>query len=81
MKITIIAYGIAIMIISALVHYAVQAGVNSCNSMEGIVKEYTSQDYVTGCHTLTYIQIGSIVFGLVGAAVIIFGIIRKQKTN
>ena len=81
MKITTIAYGIAIMIFSALIHYVVQAGVNNCNSMEGIVTSYTSQDYATGCHTLSIIQISSIVAGLVAAGIVIWGIIRKQKMN
>jgi len=81
MKITTIAYGIAIMIFSALIHYAVQAGVTHCNSMEGIVTAYTSQDYATGCHMLSIIQISSIVTGLVGAGIVVWGIIRKQKMN
>ena len=79
MKITTIAYGIAIMIFSALIHYVVQAGVANCNSMAGIVTTYTSQDYATGCNTLSIIQISSIVTGLVGSGIVIWGIIRKQK--
>ena len=81
MKITTIAYGIAIMIFSTLIHYVVQAGITNCNSMEGVVTSYTSQDYATGCHTLSIIQISSIVTGLVGSGVVILGIIRKQKMN
>jgi len=81
MKIITIAYGIAIMIFSALIHYVVQAGVTNCNSMEGIVTAYTSQDYATGCHTLLIIQISSIVTGLAGSGIVIWGIIRKQKMN
>ena len=81
MKITTISYGIAIMICSALIHYVVQAGVTNCNSMEGIVTAYTSHDYATGCHTLSIIQISSIVTGLIGSGIVIWGIIRKQKMN
>lgn len=81
MKITTIAYGIAIMIFSALIHYVVQAGVANCNSVEGIVTSYASQDYATGCHILLIIQFSSIVTGLVGAGIVVWGIIRKQKMN
>ena len=81
MKIMTIAYGIAIMVFSTLIHYVVQAGVTNCNSMEGIVTAYTSQDYATGCHILSIIQISSIVMGLVGSGIVIWGIIRKQKMN
>lgn len=79
MKVTVVAYGIAIMIFSALIHYVVQPGITNCNSMAGIVSTYTSQDYATGCHTLLNIQIGSLVTGLAGAGVVIYGIIRKTK--
>jgi hypothetical protein len=79
MKVTTVAYGIAIMIFSALIHYVVQAGITNCNSMAGIVSTYTSQDYATGCHALLNIQIGSLVTGLAGAGVVICGIIRKPK--
>ncbi len=80
MKITIISYGIAIIIFSALIHYVIQTGIENCNSMTGIVSTYTSQDYATGCHTLSIIQIGSIITGLAGAGVVIWGIIKKPKT-
>ncbi|MGI0072346.1 MAG: hypothetical protein ACREA3_00845 [Nitrosotalea sp.] len=79
MKVTTVAYGVAIVIFSALVHYVVQAGINNCNSMAGIVSTYTSQDYATGCHTLLNVQVGSLISGLSGAGVVIWGIIRKSK--
>jgi len=81
MKITTIAYGIAIVIFSSLIHYVVQAGVTNCNSTEGVVTAYISKDYAIGCNTLSSIQMGSIVMGFVGAGVIMWGIIRKQKMN
>ena len=80
MKITIVSYGIAIIIFSALVYYVVQAGITNCNSMAGIVSTYTSQDYAKGCSTLSNIQIGSIITGLGGVGIAICGIIKKPKT-
>ena len=80
MRITIVSYGIAIIIFSALVNYVVHAGVVNCNSMAGLVSTYTSQDFATGCHTLMNIQIGTIVAGIVGAGISICGIIKKPKT-
>lgn len=79
MKLTTVSYGIAIAIVSALLHYAVQAGIDNCNSMAGIVSTYTSQDYATGCHTLLYIQVGSLISGIAGAGVVILGIFKKPK--
>jgi hypothetical protein len=79
MKVTTVAYGVAIMIFSVLVHYTVQAGISNCNSMAGIVSTYTSQDYATGCQTLLNIQIGSLISGFGGAGVVIWEIIRKPK--
>jgi hypothetical protein len=79
LKLTIIAYGIAIMIVSALFHYVVQPGIDHCNLMTGIVSTYTSKDYATGCHTLLNIQVGALVSGVGGAGVVIWGIIRKSK--
>jgi len=79
MKLTTIAYGIGIVIISTLIHYATQSGIDNCNSMAGIVSTYTSQDYSTGCHTLSIIQIGSLVTVLAGTGIVISGIIIKQK--
>jgi len=74
------SYGIAIIIFSALVNYSVHVGVVNCNSMAGLVSTYTSQDFATGCHTLMNIQIGTIVAGVVGAGIAIWGIIKKPKT-
>ena len=79
MKVTTVAYGIAIMIFSVLIHYVVQAGITNCNSMAGVVSTYISQDYAMGCHTLLSVQIGSLVAGLGGTGVVIWGIIRKPK--
>ncbi|MGB9002449.1 MAG: hypothetical protein WCC52_01415 [Nitrosotalea sp.] len=81
MKIITISYGIAIMIISSIIHYLVKPGIDNCNSMGGMVSTYTSQDYATGCQILTNIQTISIVTGMIGAGVIVFGILRKPKSN
>jgi formate/nitrite transporter FocA (FNT family) len=79
MKVITVVHGVAIMIFSALVHYVIQAGIANCNSMAGIVSTYTSQDYATGCQTLLNVQMGSLISGIVGAGVVIWGIIRKPK--
>jgi len=79
LKLRIIVYGIAMTIVSALLHYVVQAGIDNCNSMAGIVSTYTSQDYATGCHTLLYVQISSLISGIAGAGIVILGIFKKQK--
>ena len=81
MKITTIAYGIGVMIVSALLHYGVQPGIDNCNSMTGIVSRYISQDYSAGCHALLYVQIGSLASGFGGAGIVIWGIIRKSKIS
>ncbi len=78
-KLTAVAYGAGIMIVSALIHFAVQPGIDSCNSMAGIVLTYTSKDYSTGCHTLLTIQLGALASGLTGAGVVILGILGKPK--
>ena len=80
MRVTIISYGIAVIIFSVLIHYVVQPGITNCNSMAGIVSTYTSQDYSIGCHTLLNIQIGSILTGFVGVGIAIWGSIKKPKT-
>ncbi len=69
------------MIVSALLHYVVQPGIDNCNSMAGIVSTYTSQDYSTGCQTLFDIRIGSLASGFAGAGIVILGIIRKPKIS
>ncbi|MGI0047636.1 MAG: hypothetical protein ACREBB_10695 [Nitrosotalea sp.] len=79
LRITTASYGIAIVIISAIMHYLAQPGIESCNSMSGIVLSYTSQDYSEGCQILSNIQTGSMFTGIIGAAVIIFGILQKPK--
>ena len=79
MKIITISYGVAIMIISSIIHYLTKPGIDNCNSMEGIVSTYTSQDYATGCQILLNIQTISIVTIAIGAGVIIFGILQKPK--
>ena len=79
LKLTTISYGIAIVIISALFHYVVQSGVDRCNSMAGIVSQYTSKDYDNGCKALFNIQLGSLFSGLTGAGIIISGILRNPK--
>jgi hypothetical protein len=79
LKLTTIVYGIGIMIVSILIHYAIQPGIDNCNSMAGIVTTYTSQDYSIGCHVLLNIQVGSLASGIVGAGVVIWGILRKAK--
>jgi hypothetical protein len=76
-----IAYGIAIMIISAIIHYLVKPGIDSCNSMVGIVSTYTSHDYATGCQILSNIQTISAITGIIGAGVIVFGILQKPKSK
>lgn len=79
MKIITISYGIAIMIISSIIHYLTKPGIDNCNSMGGIVSTYTSQDYAVGCQILSNIQTISIVTITIGAGVIIFGILQKPK--
>jgi hypothetical protein len=79
LKLTTVVYGIAIMIISAILHYSVQSGIDNCNSMAGIVSTYTSNDYGIGCHTLLYIQGGSLISGLAGVGIAIYGIVGKPK--
>lgn len=79
MRIATIAYGIGIMVVSAILHYVVQPGIDNCNSMAGIVSTYTSQDYSIGCHTLSNIQIGSLASGFGGIGIVICGVIRKSK--
>lgn len=69
------------MIISAIINYLVKPGIDNCNSMNGIVSTYTSQDYSTGCQILSNIQTISIVTGIIGAGVIVFGILRKPKSK
>jgi len=81
LKIITISYGIAIMIISSIVHYLVKPGIDNCNSMDGIVSTYTSQDYAVGCQILSNIQTISIVIGILGAGFIVFGILRKPKSK
>ncbi|HJU13869.1 MAG TPA: hypothetical protein VJ792_05375 [Candidatus Nitrosotalea sp.] len=81
MKVTIISYGIAILIIAALVHYLTLAGIESCNSMTGIVSTYTSKDYAQGCRILSNIQTAAIGFEVAGSGIAIFGIIRRSKSK
>lgn len=69
------------MIISSIIHYLVKPGIDNCNSMSGIVSTYTSQDYAIGCQILSNIQTISIVTGIFGAGVIVFGILRKPKSK
>ncbi len=67
------------MILSSVIHYLANPGIENCNSMGGIVSTYTSQDYALGCQILSNIQIMSITTGIIGAGVIVFGILRKTK--
>lgn len=67
------------MIISSIVHYLVKPGIDNCNSMGGIVSTYTSQDYAIGCQILSNIQTTSAIIGILGAGIIVFGILRKPK--
>jgi hypothetical protein len=80
-KLTIIVYGVGIIIVSSLIYYVIQPGIDNCNSMAGIVSTYTSQDYATGCHTLLNLRIGSLTTGLIGAGILVYGIIKKPKIN
>lgn len=67
------------MIISSIIHYLVKPGIDNCNSMGGIVSTYTSQDYAIGCQILSNIQNMSIITGIIGAGIIVFGILQKPK--
>ncbi len=67
------------MILSSVIHYLTNPGIENCNSMNGVVSTYTSQDYALGCQILSNIQTISIVTGIIGAGVIVFGILRKPK--
>ncbi|MGI0101015.1 MAG: hypothetical protein ACREA7_00280 [Nitrosotalea sp.] len=79
MKIITISYGVAIVVISLIIRYVVKPGIDNCGSMGGIVSTYTSQDYATGCQILSNIQTMSIVTGIIGTGIIVFGILRKTK--
>ncbi len=79
MKITTISYGIAIIIISAIIHYLTLAGIANCNSMSGIVSTYTSKDYALGCEILSNTKIGAIAGEVSGVVLIILGIFQKPK--
>ena len=81
MRLPIIAYGAAFLIISAIIHYLVVPGVENCSSMTGIVTAYTSKDYSLGCQILSNIQTGAFTGEIVGIAVIALGIILKGKTR
>jgi hypothetical protein len=78
-KLTIISYGAAITVISAIIQYLVKPGIENCNSMVGIVTSYTSHDYSLGCQILSDIQTGTIVTGIIGLAIVIIGIFSKPK--
>ncbi|MDE1830399.1 MAG: hypothetical protein KGI25_08760 [Thaumarchaeota archaeon] len=73
------AYGVAIIIISAIVHYMVIPGIENCNSMSGIVSTYTSKDYSAGCQILSNTQSGTIVVEISGLAIAVFGALQKPK--
>jgi hypothetical protein len=79
LKLITLVYGIAIIIISAILHYSVQPGIDNCNSMAGIVSTYTSKDYAIGCHTLSYVQAGSLTSGAAGVGIAIYGLLGKSK--
>lgn len=67
------------MIISSIIHYLTKPGIDNCDSMGGIVSTYTSQDYAMGCQILSNIQTVSLITGVIGAGIIVFGILRKPK--
>lgn len=81
LRLTTISYGMAILIISAIIHYLVIPGIENCNTMGGIVSSYTSKDYSAGCRILSQTQIGSIVGEIAGIAVAAYGVLRKSKTK
>lgn len=80
LRINIIGYGVAVIIISALVHYLVMPGIENCNSMSGIVSTYTSKDYSAGCQILSNTKIGAIVSEVGGVAIAVYGVLRRSKT-
>jgi hypothetical protein len=69
------------MIISSIIHYLVKPGIDNCNSMVGIVSTYTSHDYAIGCQILSNIQTISVITGIMGAGIIVFGILQKPKNK
>ncbi|MDE1726779.1 MAG: hypothetical protein KGH89_05885 [Thaumarchaeota archaeon] len=79
MKITTISYGIAIIVISSIMYYLTRPGIENCDSMTGIVSTYTSQDYAVGCQILTSIQTCTIIIGIAGIGIAVFGILRRSK--
>lgn len=78
-RIATVSYGIAILIIAGILHYLTVPGIESCNSMAGIVSTYTSQDYAQGCKILSDIQVAAMGLEMTGAGIAIFGIVRKSK--
>ncbi|MDE1765466.1 MAG: hypothetical protein KGI27_04220 [Thaumarchaeota archaeon] len=79
MKIVTVSYGSAIVIISAIIQYLAQTGIENCNSMAGIVSTYTSKDYSLGCQLLSNVHAGTIIAEIAGMAIVIFGILSKPK--
>jgi hypothetical protein len=80
-KFTTISYGIAIIVISAMIYYIIQPGIHNCNSMAGIVSGYISKDYAIGCQNLSYLQLGSMTSGIVGMGLVIFGLFTRRRKN
>ncbi|MDE1861881.1 MAG: hypothetical protein KGI33_03105 [Thaumarchaeota archaeon] len=79
MRFTIMSYGGAILIISAIMHYLVVPGLENCSSMTGIVSTYMSKDYSLGCRILSDIQIGVVAGEIAGAAIIAVGLLLKPR--
>lgn len=79
MRLPIISYGSAIIIISIVIQYLAKPGIENCNSMVGGVTMYTSPDYSLGCHILSNIQIGTIITEIIGMIVILAGVFSKPK--
>lgn len=79
LKIVTVSYGSAIIIISAIIQYLAQPGIENCNSMAGIVSTYTSKDYSLGCQLLSNMHTGTIVAEIIGIAIVVFGVFSKPK--
>lgn len=79
MRLPIISYGPAILIISIVIQYLAKPGIENCNSMVGSVTMYTSSDYSLGCHILSTTQTGTIITEIMGVIVILAGVFSKPK--
>lgn len=77
MKTGTLVTGIVLMIIAAIGFFSMQQTISDCGSFTGQLGRFFSSDISQQCQMAQIIQLGSVIFGIIGLGLVIGGAVAK----